>query len=211
MEIKFADTFSKSLDRMLMRETWWYKTYEFFRYDIWRFLGNVWRFRKPLYNHYWWDHHAMLMFVEYSLIHMSKNIENHGLEIDESRLKKVEKMRRAAELIKHYNEDSYIDMAEAELGPLFLRGFDINDFVETGETMDNPLGQKNEKLYTFVDRLPEEQKEHNDKVYNRAREIESSEWNELFEILKGQDYTKFSKKKDFNKQFDGSGIKGWWD
>ena len=120
-------------------------------------------------------------------------------------------MRRAAELIQHYNEDTYLDMAEAELGPLFSRGFDINDFVETGETMDNPFGGKNEKLYTFVDRLPKEQKEHNDKVYSRAREIEESEWNELIDILRGQDYTKFDKNVDFHKQFDGSGIKGWWD
>ena len=142
---------------------------------------------------------------------MSDNVDKYGIEVDESRLKKVEKMRRAAELIQHYNEDTYLDMAEAELGPLFSRGFDINDFVETGETMDNPFGGKNEKLYTFVDRLPKEQKEHNDKVYSRAREIEESEWNELIDILRGQDYTKFDKNVDFHKQFDGSGIKGWWD
>ena len=49
------------------------------------------------------------------------------------------------------------------------------------------------------------------KVFNRAREIEKQEWDELFVILKGQDYTKFDKKIDWDKQFDGSGIKGWWD
>ena len=34
---------------------------------------------------------------------------------------------------------------------------------------------------------------------------------ELFVILKGQDYTKFDKDIDWYEQFDGSGIKGWWD
>jgi hypothetical protein len=46
---------------------------------------------------------------------MSDNIEKHGNEVDESRLKKVAAMRRVVELIKNYNEDNYIDMAEKEL------------------------------------------------------------------------------------------------
>lgn len=211
MEIKFAPTFEKSLKKLIRRETWWYKTYEFFRYDIGRFLGNVWRFRKGLSQHYWWDHHGMLMFMESALIHMSDRLEKDGLEVDESRLKKVEKIRRAVQIIQNYNNDLFIDMAEAELGELYFRGFDMNDFVETGETIDNPLGEKNEKTYYWVDRLSEEESEHNRKVYQRAREISDSEWIEFCEILKGQDYVKFDKNIDFYKQFDGSGLKGWWD
>ena len=48
-------------------------------------------------------------------------------------------------------------------------------------------------------------------MFDRAREIERQEWDELFTILKGQDYTKFDKDVDWDEQFDGSGIKGWWD
>ena len=44
-----------------------------------------------------------------------------------------------------------------------------------------------------------------------VEEIEKQEWNELFQILKGQDYAKFNKKTDWNEQFDGTGLKGWWD
>ena len=29
--------------------------------------------------------------------------------------------------------------------------------------------------------------------------------------LNEQNYTKFDKDKDFHKQFDGSGLRGWWD
>ena len=31
------------------------------------------------------------------------------------------------------------------------------------------------------------------------------------EILKGQDYSSFDRDKDFYEQFDGSGLKTWWD
>ena len=104
--------------------------------------------------------------------------------------------------------DNYIEMAESELGELILRDW---EFEETGETTNNPLGEDNEKLYRLVDKDTPEEKEHNRKVFDRAREIEKQEWDELFKILKGQDYTTFDKDKDWDEQFDGSGIKGWWD
>jgi hypothetical protein len=63
----------------------------------------------------------------------------------------------------------------------------------------------------LVDKDTDEEKIHNRKVFDRAREIERQEWDELFTILKGQDYTKFDKDVDWDEQFDGSGIKGWWD
>ena len=219
MKVNFAKTFNKSLKRMLRTQTWWYKTYSLFRYDLPRFFKNIWRFRKGLWNHYWFDHHGTLKFLEIGLTDMSDRIEKDGMEVDESRLKKVAKMRRVIELIKNYNEDNYIEMAEKELGELHVQGFDIDDFVETGETIDNPLGEKNEKLYTWVDRLTEEQSAHNHKVYERAHEIEEQEWNELFNILKGQNRTEYvmfqdkseNKESAWDNWFDGSDMRGWWD
>jgi hypothetical protein len=208
MKVGFADSFGDSLKRMMRHQTWWYKTYELFRYDLPRFFKNVWMFRKALWKHYWFDHHGTLMFLETGLTHISDTVEKYGNEVDESRLKKVAAMRRAIELIKNYNEDKYIEMAEKELGEIKLHDW---EFEETGDTMDNPMGEKNEKLYRLVDKDTPEEKEHNRKVFDRAHEIESQEWDELFKILKGQDYTKFDKEIDWYKQFDGSGIKGWWD
>ena len=46
---------------------------------------------------------------------------------------------------------------------------------------------------------------------DRALEIQRQEWDEMFEILKGQDYSKFDRKISWDKQFDGTGIRGWWD
>ena len=199
METKFADSFGDSIKRLIRHNTWWYKTYELFRYDLPRFFKNVWTFRKALWNHYWFDHHGTLMFLETGLTHISDTVEKYGNEVDESRLKKVEAMRRAIKLIKNYNEDNYIDMAEKELGELVLHDWEFE------EVPDNPGYSQ------LIDNDTPEEKEHNKKVFDRAREIEEQEWDELFVILKGQDYTKFDKDIDWDKQFDGSGLRGWWD
>ena len=199
MEIKFADSFGDSLKTLIRHNTWWYKTYELFRYDLPRFFKNIWTFRKALWNHYWFDHHGTLKFLEIGLTNISDTVEKYGHEVDESRLKKVAAMRRAIELIKNYNEDNYIDMSEKELGELMIHDWEFEDVP------DKP------GFSQLVDNDTDEERVHNRKVFDRAREIEKQEWDELFVILKGQDYTKFDEKIDWDKQFDGSGIKGWWD
>ena len=199
MEIKFADSFGDSIKTMIRHNTWWYKTYELFRYDLPRFFKNVWTFRKALWNHYWFDHHGTLMFLETGLTHISNTVEKYGHEVDESRLKKIDAMRRAIQLIQNYNNDSYIDMAETELGELILHDWEFESVPDKPEYSQ------------LVDKDTPEEKEHNKKVFDRAHEIEKQEWDELFVILKGQDYTKFDKDIDWYEQFDGSGIKGWWD
>jgi len=211
MKVGFADSFWDSLQRMARHQTWWYKTYELFRYDISRFIRNVWRFRKPLSNHYWWDHHSMLQFMETALVHMSDNLETRGNEVDGPRMKKVLAMRRAVELIKNYNEDNYIEIAEKELGEIIHHPWEF-------EPVEDKPGYSR-----LVVKETEDEKVHNRKVFDRAREIGEQEWNELFTILKGQDQDEYHKLYDnqteeekkerelWNEWFDGSGIRGWWD
>lgn len=199
MKTLFTDSFGESLNRLIMQQRWWYKIYQTLRYDIPRFIKNIWRFRKALWRHYWWDHHALLQFMEIGLTEMSDRLEVDGLEIEESRLKKVAKMRRVAQLIRNYNEDLYIDMAEAELGKIVHHPWEFE-----------PVPDK-EDLFQLIDKDTPEEKEHKTKVFARSREIQEQEWDELFELLKGQDYSKFDNNIDFYEQFDGSGIRGWWD
>ena len=198
MEIEFAESFGDSIKTLVRHNSWWYKSYELFRYDIPRFFKNVWIFRKSLWNHYWFDHHGTLMFLETGLTHISDTVEKRGNEVDESRLKKVAAMRSAIKLIKNYNEDKYIEIAEKELGKLVFHDWEF-------ESVPNKPGYSQ-----LVDNDTLEEKEHNSKVFTRAREIEKQEWNELFTILKGQDCSKFDDNIDFYEQFDGSGIKTWW-
>jgi hypothetical protein len=199
MEVGVKKTFWSSLKKISRHNTWWYKTYNLFRFDLPRFFGNVWRFRRGLWGHYWWDNHGMMMFTEDALIHMSTKLEKHGNEVEDSRLKKIVAMKRAIILIQNYHNDVYVEMAESELGKMVLHPWEFED------VKDKP------GFCRLVDKDTDEEREHNGKVIQRSREIEDSEWNELFEILKGQDYSKFDKDVDFDEQFDGSGIKGWWD
>ena len=199
MEIKFEDSFGKSIKRLIRHNTWWYKTYDLFRYDLPRFFKNIWLFRKGLWNHYWFDHHGILKFLEIGLTNISNNVEKYGTEVDEGRLKKVLAMRRAVQLIRNYNEDRYTEMAEAELGEMILHEWEFEPVP------DRPGHTR------LIDKDTPEEKEHNRKVMDRALEIQTQEWDELFEIFKGQDYSKFDKDIDFYEQFDGSGLNTWWD
>ena len=199
MKINFTDSFGDSIKTLIKHNTWWYKTYDLFRSDIPRFIKNIWKFRKGLWNHYWFDHHGTMMMMEIGLTDIANTTEKYGNEVDESRLKKVIAMRRVIQLIQNYNNDSYIEIAEKELGELVLRKWEFEDIP------DKP------GFSQLINNETENEKQHNSKVFSRAREIEKQEWSELFVILKGQDYTKFDKDIDWNEQFDGSGLKGWWD
>jgi hypothetical protein len=199
MEVKIFDSFFESLKNISKHNTWWYKTWDLFYRDIPRFISNIWIYRRGLWNNYKWDHHGSLLLFEIGLTELATYIDVKGHEVDESRNKKIKVIRRVVELISNYNRDSYIEQAESELGKMIYRKWEF-------ESIPN---QPN--LSRVVDNYTEEEKIHNNKIFNRSYEIEKSEWDELFYLLKGQDYSKFDSNMDWSEQFDGSGLKGWWD
>jgi hypothetical protein len=192
MKVEFADTFFKSLKRLARHQTWWYKTYETIRYNIPLFIKNVWRFRKELYSHQWWDYRFTLNMLERSLTILEAGMSTKGMEVSETREPKVKQMRRALELLKNNKEQNYIDRAEAELGELKLADWLFE------ETEDG--------LHRLIDTETKKDKAHNRRVFKRAAAIEKAEWNELWDIFKG---TKNSHK--FGPEFDGKDMRGWWD
>jgi len=208
MKVLFSDSFSKSLKTMIWHDHPIYKVYELFRYKIPAFFKNVWFFRKEMWRFRSWDYSFNLQLLSRSLEKTVHTIEYYGMEVDLSRMKKVQKIKRAIELMNNLRTDSYIEMAEKELGE--LKSIDFN-FEPTEE---------NPELFQLVDSDVEE-REHNRKVFNLSDKIESEEWKELFSILKGQDIEEYRKlfdsasddeKRDlWDKWFDGSGMKHWWD
>lgn len=200
MEIKFADSFWESLKRLNRQQTWWYKTYEVFRYKIPMFLENIWYFRKELWRFRSWDYTFNLEIFARSLEKSAHTLEFHGHEIELTRMKKVEKMKRAIQIMRNMNESNYISMAESELGEIKNSGGWFNN----------------------IDDTPEEEA-HNKKVYDRSTEIEKQEFYELWNILEGQDHDDFYKiyenlsdeekmnHSHWENWYDGSGIKNWWD
>lgn len=198
MNITFADSFWKSLKTLSRHQTWWYKTYDFFRRGIPNFVKNVWFFRKELWDFKGWDYSYNLQLFARSLESTSDLLENYGNEVEKTRNKKVGKIKRAIYLLHRIRTDEYISDAEKELGEL-----------------------KNTDFFSRED--TNEEREHNRKVFERATELENMEYEELWQILKGQDKKEFDEiyknlsdeeKKNYNhweNWFDGSGIKNWWD
>ena len=212
MKTQFGTTFFDSFKRMIDREKWYWKTWDFFRYDIPRFFRNLWLFRKNLWNHTWYNGDgSVLPWVKTAVDDMAWRIEKHGHEIGESRVKKVAKMRRLSYLIDVCVKDNFIEEAEKEMGFEYIyRDFEFEEIPD--RTYDNPLGEKNEKLYLLKENQTTEEKESNSKLLKRAHEIEKEYWEELCAIIKGPDYDALrDSDEDWDVKYDGSDLRAWWD
>jgi len=192
MDVQITDTFTKSIKKLMWHQSKVYRFYALFRYDIPQFIGNVWKFRKELWSHRWWDYRFTLEMLYRSIQIMETEMSVKGFEVSETREPKVQSMRRALELLKHKMDDDYIDRAEAEVGELIMHDWEFE-----------PVENGNMRL---VDKETEEEKTHNRLVFEVARELEEVEWKELWEIFKG---TKLSKK--YGKKYDGTDMRAWWD
>lgn len=213
MDIKFADSFAESLKKLRAGHRWYNQVLTWLRYDMPNFIKNIWLFKKALWNHHWWDHHGSLVFLRISLLNMATNLETKGNEDSVPRLKKVVAIRRAAELIDNYNNDRYLELAEAELGQIISRG-----------SLDFRPCEDHPGYFELVDHLTPADNRHNRKIYNRASQLANTQWKELWQILEGQNIKDYSRKLSklstvekssdtgiWQEWFNGSGMKGWWD
>jgi hypothetical protein len=211
MKLEFKDTFFESVERLVWYDTKLWKAWEFIRRGIPTFFGNIWRFRRELYSHQWWDYRFTLEMLYRSISIMEKGISERGIEADGSRSKKVEAMRRVLELLKHKLDDDYIERAEEKFGSLNLRDWEF----EKVEGSDS---------YRLIDNDTPQEKAHHRKIFNYAKRLEDKEWREIWGIIKGNqsdnDWKKISKSLTieeryshdvYTKWFNGSDMRGWWD
>ena len=189
MKIEAGDSFFESVEKLVWYDTKLWKVWAAVRYDIPLFFKNIWRFRKELYNHQWYDYRYTLEMLYRSLSIMVVKLEKDGIEENVSRDKKVQKIKRALELLKHKLDDDYIGRAELELGELPDRPFEFEK-MEDGN-------------YLLVDNDTPAERKHAKSVFKRARQIEEKEWKELWGIFKGTYKTW--------ENFDGTDMRGWWD
>lgn len=192
MNTQYKDSFFESVEKLVWYDTKLWKVWESLTRGLPNFFKNIWRFRKELYSHQWWDYHFTLEMIYRSLTIMVNKLELEGIEVDESRMKKVGMIYRALELIKHKLDDDYVSRAELQLGELSYRPLEFKE-TESG-------------LFEMVDNDTPAERKHSKEIFKLAKQIEDSEWKELWDILKG---TKFSKK--FGWAYDGSDMRGWWD
>lgn len=176
MNIKFEPSFFKSLKRLSTHNKFYYKFYSFFRRDLWWFLKTLLFFRKELFLFRPWDYTYTLAFLKRSIELQCDYIEKYGYEVEVERLKKVRAMRIVVSLLENQINNSYLRMSE------------------------NKLNNKYDTSYLFsIEREPENIKINNKKISDLAFDIEKTEWDELFDILKGCNAK------------DGSDIRTWWD
>ena len=210
MKLKYEDSV---LEKII--DSFWYD------YKLWKvkdaltigipnFFKNIWRFRKELYQHQWWDYTFTLQMLHRSLSIMVDKLEKDGIEVDSHRLKKVVKIHRAIQILKSKIDGDYIGRAESKLGEIPSRPVEFEK-IEGSDT------------YRMVDNNILDESKHITKVYKLANKIEEDEWKELWQIFEGQDpkqYSQFLKSKTkkeqrnndiWNEWFDGSGMRGWWD
>jgi hypothetical protein len=191
MKVEASDTFFESLERLAWYDTKLWKVWEFIKITIPRFFKNIWRFRKELAHHEWWDYRYTLEMLYRSLVIMESKMHD-GMEIRETRDKKVEKMQRAIQLLKHKLDDDYTARIEVELGKLILHDWEFEE-LENGN-------------HRLIDNDTPAERKHNRMIFKEAHKLEDKEWIELWNILKG---TKYS--KTWGDAFDGTDMRGWWD
>ena len=207
MKVEFKDTFFESVKDLIWHETKLWKVWAFLVRGIPNFFGNIWKFRKELYNHQWWDYRYTLEMLHRSLVIMEKELSVKGIEVPAHRDKKVVKIRRAIELLDNRLNDNYVEQAEKELGELIHRDWEFEP-TEDGN-------------YRLKDTETREESDHNRKVFKLASTIDDREWRELWNIFKGQsilDFKKYTKTLPKEQQanawdnwFNGSDMRGWWD
>jgi hypothetical protein len=208
----YIDDMINYFNSFTWQQTKIYKTYSLFRYDIPNFFKNIWLFRKNLWSHTWYNGDgSILPWVKTAVDDMAWRIEKYGHEVDESRLKKVSKMKRLSYLIDICVNDTFVDVAESELGiKMIYHDWEFEEVPD--KTIDNPFGENGEKLYQLIDRETPEEKEHNRKILKRAHEIQKEYWEELCHIIKGPNYDDIRNSgKAFDEEYDGSDIRAWWD
>jgi len=207
MKVEFKDTFFESVKDLIWHDTKLWKVWAFIVRGIPNFFGNIWKFRKELYNHQWWDYRYTLEILYRSLVIMEKELSVKGIEVPAHRDKKVAKIRRAIELLDNRLGDNYVQQAEKELGELYSNPWEFE-----------PTDDGN---YRLIDNDTKDEKEHNSKVFKLAATIDDKEWRELWNIFKGQsmlDFKKYTKTLSKEEQetawdnwFNGSDMRGWWD
>lgn len=204
MKVKFTDGCFESFNKMIAREKWYWNTWDFFRYDLPTGIKNIFFFWKVIWRYRSWDSGFQMSILARSLEPLAHTIEYHSNEVDESRLKKLAKIKRAIEILNRQTNDDYIELAEELLG--YAVNLEYGIFSESEE--EEPVNIK----------------EMNSKIYDLSSELEEKEWRELWTIFSGQEYSHYTMFLDkaksqnmnlkpddvWNKWFDGSGMKGWW-
>jgi len=170
MEVRFADAFWKSFKRNIIDidKPW---KWVFWETRWWNFKRALWALRKYFKittKMVPWDYSSVLEMMTFQIGLLADYLEKKGIEVDEDRLPKIEKMRRFIELANHHKEDDYADRC----------GWD-NDFEMTFEPLEGKSG-----LSQLGSTATPEQEARNSKAIKEGHKLQEKEWNEMIDLLK---------------------------
>jgi hypothetical protein len=135
-------------------------------YPLRQFLKNCWKFRKELSSFYSWNYDLGLFRRSIEL--NKESIEKYANEVPESRLKKIAMMERAVYLLKLFEADDFIELAEKELGYE----------MEHGNIWFEPCKDEH-GYFKMCDNLNEDQVNRNRDIILKTSEIQDKMWKEL--------------------------------
>lgn len=127
MKIIKTDAFLKSLEKLAMQKTWWYKIWDAISYKIPFFIKNIWNFRKFLWRFRPNSYHEVLFGMRESLFFLLKNF-NTSKEIKEHKDKKIEKIKRVIEILDNIIDDKYFQLSENKFENIYNK--DITNIIE---------------------------------------------------------------------------------
>jgi len=165
MKVVFADTFLPSLKNMMNSENPWH--WRYYRSKWWDLKQALWakrKYRRVVKKMVPWDYGSILTMMKFQLEILSDHMEHKGLEVEEDRLPKVEKMKKTIKLLNHKIEDDFCERCGYEDND--FKFVDQGDGTSTMEPEDEEVGR------------------HNKRVFKEAHELEEKEWAEIFENLK---------------------------
>lgn len=88
---------------------------DFFRYDLWYGIRNLWTFKRVIWRFRPFDYSFNLQMFAKSIEVTANGIEKYGQEVCVSRIPKIEKMRRFVYLAN--NIENTTQLAEDQIGP----------------------------------------------------------------------------------------------
>ena len=121
---------------------------------------------KEALKFYPWDYRYNLSTLRVSLEQTRDYIRDYGLEVDEGRLLKVERLNRAIQLLNIINDVDFITMAEKKLGKEIISSFDKDP--------DNDL--------TWISN--DKDSAYNKVIFDESNKLEEEHYTELFALLK---------------------------
>lgn len=144
---------------------WLFGKIETYYYNAKYTIVNYFKYAKIIARYRNWDYQYILEMIKFQLEQLCNTLEKYGNEVDEHRLPKIARMKRAIEILEAQTEDTYAERCGyiGKASKIYL---------------DEKTGEVKWELQPGYEDYDEA------KVFKDADELRKKEWNELFDILK---------------------------